>query len=177
MQDIVNTIGWPTIAMVTLLVLVIIGVIWREAVQTAFYGLAVSLGWLWVLILWVFPPVIMGIAWLFPELHQVVAFPVPQEVLGSLWIPAIIGVVWFAAQWASAQNANTSFRTLQRDLVVSILWAYLFNGIAVHQFALGNLQYWELLPAIFTSLEALLNAHTAINNAFQKNPTQMQKGE
>jgi len=177
MQDIVNTIGWPTIAMVTLVMLVIIGLIWRDAVRAIFYGLAVSLGWLWTLILWLFPPVLMGIAWLFPDLHQVVVIPPPDEVLGSLWIPALIGIVWFAAQWVMAQDSNTRYRTLQLDLVVSILWAYLFLGIAVYQFALGNLQYWMLAPAVFTAFEALLNAHTSINNAFQKNPTQMQKGE
>ncbi len=177
MQHIVETIGWPTITMVVLVTLVIIGVIWRHLLHGFFHGLAVSLGWLWTMVLWAFPPIIMGIAWLCPALREVVMIPVQETVLGQLWIPVMIGALWFGAQWSTAQNANTPFRTLQLDLVVSILWAYLFNGIAVHQFAVSNLQYWEVVPAVFTSIEALMNSHTAVNNAFQKNPTQMQKGE
>lgn len=166
---------WPTIVMIALVVLTILGIIFRRQVVGFVNGLMLALGWFWVLIIWVFPPILMGIAWLFPGTHELVAYPVTDNALRGLIVPSTLGIVWFAAQWATAQSANTGYRALQADLVVSILWAYLFVGIAVSQFTVDKLLYWQLLPAVFTATEALMNAITAINNAFQKNPTQLQR--
>lgn len=145
----------------------------RAALRNGIEGL----GWIWVILMWAFPPMLLAIAFAFPELKESAVWPISDGALRALLLPMGLGFGWLIFQFLAAGNANTSYRTLQLDLMVSFFWALVFSGLVVREHALGQLQYWHLVPALVTVPEAFLNTIVAVNNVFQKNPTQMQKGE
>lgn len=145
----------------------------RGAIRSGMQGL----GHMWTIAMWLFPPILLGIAYVFPALREAATITISDAALRSIIWPVVLGGLWLVFQVLAAGNTNTSYRTLQLDLAVSFMWGLVFSGLVVHHNATGTLQYWHVIPALFTVPEAFINTVVAINNAFQKNPTQMQKGE
>jgi|GEM_PF-3346725 len=133
-------------------------------------------GWVWFVLTWTFPPVLLFIAWCFDSMHG----PMLPSALASPGgvIVVILGLIWIlAVQITTANDPNTPLRVLKADFYVSASWAGILIAFAAYQGGRGHPQWWTVLPALVSWIDLCAGTRAALNNAWSKNPTQLQPGE
>lgn len=148
-----------------------------KVMKNLFARLVETMGWVWFLIMWMFPPILVGIGWVMPSLHQKVSLPVPDTALRGILILFIIAVTGLIVQTMTASSPRTHLGALQLDQSVSIGWALILAAFAGVMYGKADLEWWVMLPTAYSGLEALLGGVFGLRNAFQKNPTQLQKSD
>jgi hypothetical protein len=121
------------------------------------------------LISWFFPLILLGISGVIPALQQPIEFDraPSSDVYGPLLVLTIIGVVWLTAENIMAASRNTTVRELQRDHIVSLLWATIILTLGGYLLQEG-LQWFIVVPWFITMADAFLSGYLGINNAAQK---------
>jgi hypothetical protein len=110
-----------------------------------------------------------------PEFHQPVSFAPPAAIWGAMLALFVLGVIGMTAEIKFLAAASTPKNSLQSDHFLSALIAMVFTGIAGFLMAKGALAWWFVPGLIYSVCDLFASGWLAVNNAFQKNPTQIQK--
>lgn len=178
LSEALGTLIVPVALGVFVLVLFLSFYYFGKGLQAAGEKAATAMGWVLFVLNWTFPPILATIAYVMPALHQKVGFVIPENARGAVIVLGLIGFSWLVfIQMLTANSPSTRLKELITDFLVSATWMLFFYGWAMRAHGVGNLEWWLALVAMFCTLDVVINTVIGFRNSFQKNPTQMQKGE
>jgi|SRR3989338_4121688 len=177
LQQVLDAMGGPTVAVAIIVAIValVILLFFRAQLRTSVAWAMAAYGWMYRALMWLFPPILVGVASLFPELHNTSG--VQNLASRGGFVVAVMGAIWITMiQIPAANEPNTPLDDLKRDFYVSAMWAGVLLAATVYAFGkTGLLEIWLALPAIIVWIDLYTGTRAAFNNAFQKNPTQIQR--
>lgn len=115
----------------------------------------------------------------FPALREPVTWPwkAPAEVWGPVVFLGVLIIVWLGFEVKFAVSRRTTTGQLQADVMVSTIMAIVLSIVLGGMINDGALAWWFLVPWIGVIADAIQSGYFGLNNAFQKNPTEILKGE
>lgn len=119
---------------------------------------------------------LLGQAWVH-ELLQPISLPAPPAIWGGMLALVVLAAIGMTAEIVFLVDAHTLKSKLQHDHLVSAVIALALTGTAGYLVAKNMLGWWFLPGLIYSIIDLIASGWLAVNNAFQKNPTQLQKGE
>jgi hypothetical protein len=163
-----------TIFLVILFMLLALAFVFRQQLKRFGKGIAEIYGWLKIPLTWGFPPILIFVAWLFKGLHDTSFFSALATGGGVLVL--ILGIVWILGIELPMNNEpDTPLHVLKQSFYASVTWAGIALAATVYVAATRSLQPWLAFPTILVWVELYAATKAGFNNAFQKNPTQIQK--
>jgi hypothetical protein len=148
-----------------------IAVIWYLfGIKQAVFWVIETFEFAFVCALFSWPIVIFAICWWIPAFHQPVRIP-PQDDVKN-WMLIIV----FASFLLAFVSIEASYYLRKKwmivgNLITAFLWAIV---IAIFTGANG-LEYWTLLPFIASLIEAIGGTFAGVQNAWNKNPSQIER--
>ncbi len=131
-------------------------------------------GIFWSILIWLFPPVLLFIAWLFPSLHGSMSFGMGSLISAGGVVLIVLGFIWVAfIQMPMANDPDTLLHQLKADFYVSVLWAGLLLAFSAYLTGSLRAEWWFVLPTIIAWADVIGGTRCALNNAYSKNPTQI----
>jgi len=156
-------------------VLALLGIGWvvvKVGVKKALTGV----GWFWTILLVVYPFILFGWGAAMPSLQATVeGFALPGSVKDGAMLIGGVGVVFITVETLAAQFATRAF-TLVTDLATNVLWGLGFAMFVGIELGRGTLQYYELFSASVAIVAALTGSVAYVIGAWNKNPTQVARG-
>lgn len=147
----------------------------RTQIAAAFEGIKGTLGWVWWVLFWGFPPLFLGIAYATPSLHVSAGLPIPDSALAAVLILSALGGVWFIVQMLNAGSESARLNQLVSDFIIALAWTSLMLVGSGFQAGQSQLELWMALPTFFAGLDLAVNSVVGLRNAWQKNPTEIRK--
>ena len=140
-----------------------------NAPKTSAFGLIRSgAGTLWMAAGWIAPFVVMGVAYLFPELRSTISTTLPDNLFRGLFVTLIVGGAWVAMDWIVASYRNTQTGQLQTDAVYDIIVLTVLSVLGGWKYGRDTLAWWFVIPWGASFLATTISVIMGINNASQK---------
>lgn len=118
---------------------------------------------------------LLGFGYAMPSFRAVAELPVPDKLKGGVAMLAVIAAAWALFDVITKFLASTKWLLFSGHLY-SVLSALLLGGLAVYSYGSGGLRYFMIAPAFYSILLLCASGIAGIQNAWQKNPTQIQRG-
>ena len=168
------------VPLVAIIIYIIIRVIINRigglgAIKTVFNEFLDGMGLILKLALATWQGILGLIAYYMPTLHvNLSVTPIPDGVKGGLLILVIAGVLCVLI--AAAINFSTMSKwTIIVDLWASAFWSLAYIGLLGYQYGQHDILFWIMAPLCFTLLELALSTFAGIQNAWNKNPSQLER--
>jgi hypothetical protein len=119
----------------------------------------------------------VGYLW-FPALRTPVTWPwnVDPAVWGPVALMMVLTGVWLGFEVKFTVSQRTTTSQLQFDAIVGFIMAMMLCVVGGAMIRDGNLQWWFFVPWMGVLVDAIQSVYFGINNAAQKNPTELLKG-
>jgi hypothetical protein len=156
-----------------ILVLVVF-VVWRKAILAIVDMIANAVGSAWQFIACSGALVLLVIGVFMPTFSEPFVFPPQDKLKGGYAILAFVGALWMMF------DLSTKYLTSQKGwLFVNLLTtAFIFAliyGLALYMLGAGKLPNYMVAPTIYSLVLLFGGILAGVQNAWQKNPTQIQR--
>ena len=111
------------------------------------------------------------------DLLQPVSLPAPPAIWGVTLALVVLALIGMMMEIVFLVDANTLKSKLQFNHLVTAFIALVVTSTAGYLVAKNMFGWWFLPGLVYSIADLVASGWLAINNAFQKNPTQIQKGE
>lgn len=131
------------------------------------------------LLSWTTPFLIMAIGYFaFPLMREPVDWPwkATPEIFLGVSACMLVTFVWLFTEIRYAANQNSSLSELLLDSVISTALALGLTFFGAMLIFNKVLSWWYVVPWFGVVADSFTSSWFAVNNAFQKNPTQITKG-
>jgi hypothetical protein len=170
-----NTMDTLYIWMPRIIVLVIAALVVLSIYNKGFKGFFTSMGANWNLIAASGAWVLLGVGYTMPTFRAVMTLPLDEKLKGGIAILAVVGAVWAIFDIVS-KFLVSSKAVLFGIMLYTAFNAMLFTGLAWSFHASGELRTFMVAPALYSGMLLFAGILAGVQNAWQKNPTQIQRG-
>ncbi|MBC7836945.1 hypothetical protein H7X87_04195 [Acetobacteraceae bacterium] len=141
----------------------------------------------WYVIVWhwadfFFPFIIMEVGYLIPAMWYRFPnydnLPLADQVNlnRGLLAQLALALLWLIGDFIVISNRDTLTGRLQINALISSIFALIMLGCTVWMYRGEELGWWLVVPTMAAVVDSLLTTFLAINNADQKNPTDIHRG-
>lgn len=160
----------PRIIVLVIAVLVVLSIY-----KKGFKGFFTSMGANWNLIAASGAWVLLGVGYSMPTFRAVMTLPLDDKLKGGVAILAVVAAVWAIFDIVS-KFLMSSKAVLFGVTLYTAFNAMLFTGLAWSLHASGELRTFLVAPALYSGIILFAGILASVQNAWQKNPTQIQRG-